>query len=374
MTATFTRTCFVIYIFLFCITQHLVAQIDLSGRVEDAETNKPIANASVYFSNTTISTYTNDQGAFEFKQLRLINTNIIVYSPGYELLAFKPTTKNIEGRKIVFKLKLTEASKNKLQVNSEERKEAIKAFEEKLLGLTKEASECEVLNEDAIYFLAGETATSYKVMSDTPLIIVNKRLGYRINYNLVEFTTDFIHGEHMLDGFAMYTEMGNPKDFIDNRKRVYQGSSMHFFRSLVNHRLYQEQFETYWMKPVPSKSVLTSPPPNLLWTDKDTALLEPAKPMDILFIDSSNELSIRSPFKLLIYYAKNPYGKNYLINNGLVDGMVAKGVRSFLRFSAPSVGINYLGVLDDYSNVEYTGYWQYELLANKLPLDYDPGN
>lgn len=374
MAALFTRACLFNLLFIFFFSGSVFSQINLSGRVEDETSQQPIANASVYFNGTTTGTYTDQEGGFKFENMRLINTDIIVFSPGYELLIFKPVEKNIQGRKVVFRLQRKEVKPGKLQIERESGKQAIIVFKEALLGLTREANECEILNEDAIYILPGETATEYKLISDTPLIIVNRRLGYRINYNLLEYSIDILNGVQRLYGFVLYNELGNPHVYSSNRKKVYKGSTLHFFRSLVNHQLYQQQFETFWMKPVSDTAIINSPPSNFFLTNTDTALLEPVKPQDLLFIDSSNELTVRLSYKLLVYFGKNPAGKDYMLANGLREGFAIKGIQSYLRFSTPSIGINYKGVLDDYSNVEYAGYWSYELLANKLPLNYDPDN
>lgn len=375
MAAIFTRTYLFSLLFIFLFVDDAFSQLDLSGRVEDETTQQPISNASVYFNGTTIATHTDDKGNFVFNNLRLINTEIVIFSPGYELLIFKPTEKNVQGKKVVFRLQHKEAIAEKLQTEPESRRQALIAFKENLLGVTQEASESKILNEDALYFLPGNTETEYQIMCDTPLIIVNRRLGYIINYNLIEYSVNIIAREQQLFGFVWYKDMNGAKTYSDRRKKVYEASTLHFFRSLVNHQLNQEQFEIYWMMPVKDPSVLESPPSNLFVTYRDTALLEPAMPYDLLFIDSSNNFTIRMSNKLFVYFGKNPWGKTYLLSNGLREGIaINNGVQSYLRFNAPSIGINYQGVLDDYSSVEYGGYWQYELLANKLPLDYDPGN
>lgn len=375
MAAIFIRTYLFILLFIFFFVDNAFSQLDLSGRVEDETTQRPIPNASVYFNGTTIATHTDDKGNFVFNNLRLINTEIVIFSPGYELLIFKPTEKNVQGKKVVFRLQHKEAIGEKLQTEPESRKQALIAFKENLLGVTLEASESKILNEDALYFLPGNTETEYQIMCDTPLIIVNRRLGYIINYNLIEYSVNIIAREQQLFGFVWYKDMNDAKTYSDRRKKVYEASTLHFFRSLVNHQLNQEQFETYWMMPVKDPSVLESPPSNLFVTYRDTALLEPAMPYDLLFIDSNNNFTIRMPNKLFVYFGKNPWGKTYLLSNGFREGIaINNGVQSYLRFNAPSIGINYQGVLDDYSSVEYGGYWQYELLANKLPLDYDDDN
>jgi hypothetical protein len=52
-----------------------------------------------------------------------------------------------------------------------------------------------------------------------------------------------------------------------------------------------------------------------------------------------------------------------------LDNLGIKGVESTIQFKKSPVGINYNGVLDDYTNIEYTGYWIYEKLANTAAFE-----
>src|SRR6188474_2433883 len=101
------RHCFCnLILILFSIAAF--TQSNIYGRVLDERDNAPLPGVSVYFNYTSISTNTNNQGDFQFEGIRMLGTELVIYSPGYEILVFKPTTAEVQGKKFVFKLKVKE--------------------------------------------------------------------------------------------------------------------------------------------------------------------------------------------------------------------------------------------------------------------------
>ncbi|MEJ7589339.1 MAG: carboxypeptidase-like regulatory domain-containing protein [Ferruginibacter sp.] len=89
---------------LFCYPAY--AQLNISGRVVDEKNDVPIAGATIYFNNTTVSTHTNEQGNFYFEAIRLLNTEMVISRPGYEVLVYKPSAEQVEKKRIVFKMRM----------------------------------------------------------------------------------------------------------------------------------------------------------------------------------------------------------------------------------------------------------------------------
>src|SRR3954451_16334111 len=95
--------------FCYCIALLLLSfpaytQVNISGKVVDGDSNAPLAGASVYFHNTTIGNYTNQQGDFQFDMADLITTDMVVSCRGYELLMYKVVPAQVKGKRIIFKL------------------------------------------------------------------------------------------------------------------------------------------------------------------------------------------------------------------------------------------------------------------------------
>jgi hypothetical protein len=110
ITAKLRVYCFMALLLLSFATY---AQTDLLGRVVDESDNVPLQDANVFFNNTTIGTETDEQGEFFFETVRMLNTELVIYCPGYELMVYKPNAKQVEGKRMVFKLRHKEAISGK---------------------------------------------------------------------------------------------------------------------------------------------------------------------------------------------------------------------------------------------------------------------
>lgn len=350
------------------------AQININGKVVNGADDTPLTNASVYFNNTILGTYTDDQGYFSFETIRLINTEMVVSCPGYELMVYKPNAAEIDGKRIVFKLKRAEkATASPLKLSDIMRKRYLDVFKQFFLGVTEEAVKCTIGNEEDIYFTEGENREVINAHADIPLIINNVMLGYKVKVDLVDFWFDNVTGQNYILAYLRYDDLGANKKIIKNRQNCYLGSSMHFFRSLVTHQLYQEGFGTFYLHPLKDSSAEALQKDNLVMQGLDTMVVDPITAQEILFIDSSNNLSIGMQGKLVVQYAKETtIQKYFLFNNMYMNGFLPKGVESYILFKTPFIGINNAGVLSDTTNIEYDGYWSYERVANMLPFDYNP--
>ncbi len=362
MTKIKWRCCCSILLLFFSVPSF--TQVNISGRVVDAADDKPLPAASVYFNNTTTGTYTNQHGDFNFDAVNLISTEIVVYCPGYEIAAFKPGTEQVRGKKLVFKLQAKDANEEKpLHLSDTVRNMWLSIFYENFFGISEEAEKTTVSNEQQIYFTNGNSSTSFRAWADTPLVIVNKLLGYKIIFNLTEFLYEGTTDESYFTGFAKFEEIGDAKKYVKNRKRCYDGSSMHFYRSVIADQLYEQNFNTFL---IPSTENITEP-----GNDKQRAV--PVSAQQILYIDSTNNFAIKPNGRLLVQYTKDPYSKPFFLQQIFAgEGMLQKGVESFITFKIPAIGLNKEDVLHDPSAVEYKGYWTYEKVANRLPYNYQP--
>jgi len=357
---------------LFSITAF--TQSNIYGRVLDERDNAPLPGASVYFNYTSVSTKTNNQGDFQFEGVRILGTELVIYVPGYELLVFRPTTTELQGKKFVFKLKVKEhPPESKITIDEELRKKCLNIFKENFLGITEEATKCIILNGATIYFTRGGSPTSLSAFADTSLVIINNMLGYKIYFNLVEFWYDSRTAQNYFFGYARYESLGATKKWKKNRQKCYYGSTLHFYRSLITHQLYREGFGTFLIRPLKDTGKGGLPAGAAILPALKSMMAVPVADHEILHIDSVNNFSIRKAGTLLVQYNKEPATKNFLYGRVFFAGYLPKGVESFINFKAPLIGITLAGVLNDASDVAYSGYWIYERIANVLPYDYDPG-
>jgi len=346
----------------------LFAQNKFSGRVLDQSNNAAIAGASVYFNNTSIGTITNENG--EFSIPNPINGEVIISSVGYERLIHKLSITELTGKSFTFKLAEKEAMLRDVMVLPDAmRKQYLQLFKENFLGLTEEADMSRITNLHSIDFAAGDEKNAFIAYSDTPLTIINKKLGYIIKFDLVEFYLNQRTGQTSFYGFTRYEEMGDKKRWARNREKAYYGSTLHFFRSLIGNNLEKESFSILRVRVDSLRQ--TNALGKLFYKKMDVGI--PITATEIIKKDPKEKLYIASwKDKLMVQYLKNPASKAYLSKRTIINGNLPKGARSYLLLNEPTVGIDDYGILADPMNVFYTGYWSYEKAANLLPYNYYP--
>ncbi|MEP7106836.1 MAG: carboxypeptidase-like regulatory domain-containing protein [Ferruginibacter sp.] len=357
---------------LFSISAY--TQINITGKVVDEKDDTPLPGASVYFNNTTVGTYTDQQGSFYFEAFNLFNTEVVVSCTGYEVLVYKPIAEKVKGKRIIVKLqKKVELQRNKMVLTNAVRKRWLDLFQKSFLGTSKEATKCTIENEPDIYFTQGENKTSFMAHADTPLVIINNMLGYKISFNLVEFWYNDENGQNYLLGYSRYEELGNNKKWIKHRQFCYYGSTLHFYRSLITNQLYEQGFGTFLIKQVMDSSREILLPGEQAKAAAGITMAVPITAHQILYIDSTNNFSIRIRGQLLVQYSSNPSSKDFSRRNIYIAGNLEKGFESYILFKESSIGLNNAGVLSDPASVEYSGYWINEKAANILPYNYQPG-
>ena len=343
-----------------------IAQIIIQGKVINEATGTPLQGTSIYFNNTTIGTSTNADGRFSLPLPEIENAELIISSVGYQRLVYKPEAATIQNKTIVFKLvQKEEELKDILILTDAVRKKYLAIFEREFLGITEEASHSNIQNKKDIYFTSGDSKNSFKAYSDTPLTIINKMLGYKVSFELVEFFYDQQNGRTSYYGYTRFDEMGDKNRWVKNRKRSYYGSTMHFYRSLIGNHLQQEGYKVYIIKLLhtdPSK-----PQQNMEMAVEVTAA-------QIITTDSSNSnnYNVTIAGKMMVQYGKEPATKNYLRKNTFIQGDIPGGFRSYITATAPVISLNREGIINNPINVLYGGYWIYEKAANMLPYNYMP--
>lgn len=336
----------------------------------DDETGLPVAGASVYLNNTSLGTVTNETG--NFRIVNMIPGELVVSSVGYERLVYKLSSEQLNGKAYVFKLAAKQAMlRDVLMLSDAARKKYLQLFKENFLGITEEADRSTITNLAAINFAMGEKKQVMLAFADTPLIIINRKLGYIITFDLVEFYINEASRETAFYGFTRYEEMGDKKRWAANRRKVYYGSSLHFLRALIQNELEKEKFSmailrTDTLKADTSKYGRTAKP-------RLVKIAVPTTAAQVVKTDSLSKIYVASwPHQLMIQYNRDPAGKHYLSQKTMVVGAVSNGARSYLTLNSSEVKIDQFGLLDDPRKLQYGGYWFYEKAASMLPYNYIP--
>jgi len=229
----------------------------VKGKVIAADTKKPVPNASVYLSNTSIGTTTNETGEFILKYSMNGKFDLIVSGLGYETHVQNIQSDNLtEPLLIILKQKINDLGN--VEVRAFDKNGWRKwgsLFIENFIGTSTYANNCTIKNPEVIKFHFSEKRNELTAYSDEQLIIENKSLGYTIHYKLEEFKYNDDAKFLVYTGYPLFEEMKSAKSSVvnrwkKNREEAYHGSMMHFMRSLFKDELEKEGFEVYALKKV----------------------------------------------------------------------------------------------------------------------------
>jgi hypothetical protein len=218
----------------------------IKGTILDQKTHNKISFAYVYFNGTFVGTNSDKNGNFEldiskYSSMPLTISALGYYSVTMNIYSFKkPVIINMKPK--VFELNEVVVSG---KAHYRERRENLKLFEDTFLGVTRNANDCEITNENDIIFKTDND--TLKAFSVNPILIDNKALGYKVSYFLDEFNYNKKDKSFFFSGNIIFTEdltTDKTKNLIfeSRRKHAYLGSRMHFFRSLWENELDSSKF------------------------------------------------------------------------------------------------------------------------------------
>lgn len=231
----------------------------IAGTVLNKSTNLPVPNASIFINGTSKGTVSRADGGFELTGINRGKFELIVSSVGFQTLVYALTSDTLS---LVMELKLEPRLEEleSVTVMPWERngwKKYGRIFIEGFIGTSAAAQDCEIKNRKALRFRYSPKARILEVMADEPLIIENKALGYRITYQLETFVRNWKSRAVLFTGYSFFEDMtpSKPKqkdEFEKQRQLAYNGSLIHFIRSLYNNRLAQDSFEVRRLRKVPN--------------------------------------------------------------------------------------------------------------------------
>lgn len=209
----------------------------IKGTILDSDTKKPIPFAVAYFDGTSIAIYADDNGLFKLdarntlpmplviSALGYFSTKVVDYSPKFEITVYL-IPKTFEFGEVPVEA----------QGNPRIRIRNLEKFRREFLGRTRNFNGCQILNEDDIRFTSSPDHDTLRAFALKPIVITNKRLGYKITYYLNKF--EYINSLYLnqVVGTSFFKEDTSSNEYnynyIANRDSAYYGSKMHFLRAL----------------------------------------------------------------------------------------------------------------------------------------------
>jgi hypothetical protein len=369
--------------FFFIAIQNIFSQqFYIRGKVIDGENDQPLRGASVYINNTTKGSVTDENGNFEIGNLQKGQYDVVASFVGYESILYtaKLTTANLH---INFKLERKVTTiREVLILTDETRKHYLDILKKNILGFNDAAERCTIKNIEEVQFASGKNKDEVYAYTEKELQIENPLLGYTIYFELIDYYYNKATYASYFLGYTRYVDWGTnektKRKWVRKRRQAYEGSTIHFFRSLLNKQLTNEGFTVYQLIPIEKSNNNNSI--RVETNNTNTTVVQSMKignrivedSMFRFYPDSLNriyELIINNGWR--INFAKNTDLKVELVRRNLLRDQPNSGTFSGLRLREEPVLLSERGILLTPLHVFYDGIWGYERLANMLPEDYE---
>ncbi|MEM6522249.1 MAG: carboxypeptidase-like regulatory domain-containing protein [Bacteroidota bacterium] len=395
---------------LFTISSITAAQT-IKGKITEFGTGEPVQFANVYFASTMIGTTSNPDGTFILKNFSEGKYDLTVsfvgyntYSRSIEVMSKKVIEINIELTPEV--MSLPEVF---VMADTSNWKRDFQDFRSYFLGTTPASSKTEILNKKKLAFYNDNGQQTLYAHAREPLVIKNDWLGYEVTYDMISFQMEYRKGKLAYYGVPRFSFLepknrGTQKKWERNRKKEYEGSLLHFFRSMSQGNFEKDKFIVFEIFKIPNPNRLPDKLINERIARYRGKMSEFSGGSVVFSVNGSGNLK---PGDSLSYYLRerrkpkliDSLGRQFktgseLMNGDIVDfnGMlqvVYKGAKEaqeypFKSRSTPGWQESRLHIRDTlklydngyYEDVRSTyveGYWSWiGTMASILPMDYIP--
>lgn len=341
----------------------------ITGRAINVETKAPLQGASVFAENTTLGTATDADGNFK---LYLPNGGyeLIITYTGFNTETKRINTADANDKNIVIELKQKEKEMQVVSVVATgEVKDGLEKygsfFYEQFLGRTANSAACAIKNPEILKFYFSKKRNRLKVMASEPIVIENKALGYNIKYALDSFTHEYASQVSLYTGNPLFEELiadneDQKKKWQDARLEAYNGSVLHFMRSVFNQELKEQGFEIQFVLNINGK-------------DSALKLKNYYGALNYKRDDSTQTVEIRpNQREVGVIFTKEKPADAYFVSTGDKENTDFQfSVLSFLP--QHSITIEQNGYFFEQNEVTTNEYWTWERVGDALPYDYVPG-
>lgn len=343
------------------------------GWVRQKGTNEPVIGASVFLNGTTIGGITDEKGNYEIKGIpsgthQLVISFIGFATNSYQIKAsggntyilntfLSPKTKELEAVEVI----------SRPLVDSSEWSMHYRAFKKEFIGYSPNSRRCELENPEAIGFTYDQDEDLLKAHAEEPIIVINKSLGYKIQCQLVSFEKRKQETKFHIRALFEDLEASNrrvSKRWNRNRKETYEGSSPHFFKSLITDRIKREGYRCYLIKDKEYKEVdrdeiLKQDSTGFNWVLKFDSTLFVRYTLEketIAYLEHLNETARKR---------EDSYAVGSSIQQEPGDQV------SMIELTKKQVILFPNGQVKNPEGLLRLGYWSWERLGDLMPVNYD---
>lgn len=366
------------------------AQFEVKGIVINNQDQTPLPGANVFLANTTKGTQTSADGTFSLRNIPAGKFELVVSYIGFEKLVIPLQA---ESRK-TYRINLIPSSNalDAVTIKARRKKgldwqENVDFFVRNFIGQSENAIHCKLLNPEVLYF--ENTPEKFTTKAQEPVIIENRGLGYRLKFQLDEYSLNKTTQRIFYSGHVVYETLipNNPEEeqkWVKNRQKAYYGSVMHFMRALYQRQLVEEGFmlREVVKKYLPNRDTLLVALPGDSTVYITTKLFNKNNlPQQTLkykhILDSTLStrvhplLSFNNLLEVTYVNEAEPFAY-FKRNQKPNDVFRATPQVSTISLLRPNITIESDGQYFDAAGIHYKGYWSWELVAEDLPVDYTP--
>lgn len=356
---------FAAFLFITCSFSAVSQEnyFSVNGKVINAETKQPLQGASVFAENTTLGTATDKEGNFVL-QLPNGGYDLVVSFTGFNTDSRRISNTASSG--LLFELNQKNKTMEAVAVAATgEVKDGWgkygSFFLEQFIGKTINSASCEIKNKEVLKFYFSKRRNRLKVMASEPLQIENNALGYTIRYALDSFTHEYNSQVSLYTGYPLFEEKTAASGeeqlkWKTARQKAYNGSVLHFMRSVYNQQLSEEGFEIQFVVKING-------------TDSALRLKNYYAALNYKKDDSTQTVQILpNQFEMGVIYNKEKPAEDFLKENADEPSGFQFSVLTFQPQRPVTIEQN--GYYYEQNDITTNAYWTWDKVADALPYDY----
>lgn len=385
-----------IFLLIFLSAIHsLAAQMVTGKTVNDA--GHTVADVQIYLDGTKTGTVSAADGSFTLDIAGRNSGNLVFSKENYETFIIAVSGIPDKNLKVVL-LKSNDIEEIRIIPYTEEAyRNYIDYFLDQFIGSDQE--HVRIKNQRTLKFAYDKTNKTLKVKAPQTLIIENKNLGYEITYNIVDFLADFNTKTLRNTGTSFFRETRNTDKVRLNRMNAYDGSLLHFFRSVYHNTVASEGFIVNQVIKVPNPKYPTGQELEQLKAFAEIASKNGTFNLPADILDISERKRTQQPFARAIVKTRIPdtdyvnrtgseilfsfkdiLQVNYpkyeyeLKGRAFLKSKTAIIISSFLHPDGETFEVSKDGNISTPDLLITEGDFTKNKLENMLPLDYQPGD
>ncbi|WP_072359358.1 carboxypeptidase-like regulatory domain-containing protein [Chitinophaga sancti] len=372
--------------YLFTLTKFVSAQVKITGTVVSATDGKPLGFATVFINNTSKGGTATEGGSFNIGAVVPGRYELIASYVGYETVS-NFLDVNTEDVHIKIALQPKATVLKAFEVKRDPKREAnIKKFKETFIGKTEFAKTCVITNDELLDIGYDNAEQALKASTEDYLVIINAALGYKIRFLLKQYVNSDRNHTISYYGYAFYENMTTKKKaqrrlWAANREAVFHGSSLHFFRSLINgntaaegfvvNEIVRRQRQRGYVKDTIVKNGKIMMDSDAYSDDSSYVnyrMPTPLLPIDLMKPSDSlvDKYELHCENMLMVSYIKELEANKY----ARLMGRLPRQQESMIRFMQADCTFSKDGVCVNPLAMLFSGYWGWEKVADQVPYDY----